>query len=472
MKKILILLLALVLVVSCKSLRKGKAGKPGVKGEVVTSVKNQNWVSERPIGMVPIPGGSFVLGQSDMDFNATGIKAPQTTVTVSSFYMDDTEITNAEYRQFINYVRDSVARTLLAEKAGSEGSDEGIGAYAYKSKKSDKEQSAYQQFLEQKGGRDGYENVGKELDWSVPLEWKTDRYPDVAYAEAIESMYYAPDERTNGERVLDTRKLTYKLTWIDQVDAVRKKERGRDLIKTEVIPVYPDTTVWIRDFNYSYNEPLFEQYFWHKAFAKYPVVGVNWNQARAFCAYSTKSKNDYNQSRKKKKEKVFEYRLPTEVEWEYAARGGLENAAYPWGGPYLIDDRGCYLANFKPKRGDYIEDPKKGTFMYTAPVKSFHKNGFGLYDMAGNVSEWTASAFNNSSYIISSTINPYIGNRVDEPKKVIKGGSWKDVGYMLMVGERDWEYKDSARSYIGFRRVQSIPEGVKVKYPPIKKYIE
>ncbi|MDR3272921.1 MAG: gliding motility lipoprotein GldK [Flavobacteriaceae bacterium] len=474
MKKILLLLLVLTLVVSCKSLRKGKTGKPGERGEVVTSHKNQNWISERPIGMVPIPGGAFVLGQSDMDFNATEVKALQTTVTISSFYMDDTEVTNAEYRQFINYVRDSIVRTLLAEKAGTEssgkGKGEGIGDYAYRSKKSEKEQSAYQKFLEEKGGRDGYDNVGKELDWSVPLEWNPERYPDVAYAEAIESVYYTPEERFNGERVIDGRKLVYKFSWLDQLEAIRKKGRGKGLIKTEAIAIYPDTTVWLRDFNYSYNEPLFEQYFWHKAFKNYPIVGVTWNQARAFCAYSTKNKNDWNQSRKKKKDKVFEYRLPTEVEWEYAARGGLENAPYPWGGPYLIDDRGCYLANFKPKRGDYIEDHEKANYMYTAPVRSFHKNGFGLYEMAGNVSEWTGSAFNNSSYTIASTMNPYLGNRIEDARKVIKGGSWKDIGYMLMVGERDWEHKDSARSYIGFRRVQSIPEGLKVKYPQIKKY--
>lgn len=473
MRKVILLLFAVTAITSCKSSKskKGKAGKPGVQGEIVVTQKGQEWSSKRPYGMVPIPGGAFVLGQSDMDFTGTDTKSPLTTVTVSAFYMDDTEVTNAEYRVFVNYVRDSIVRSTLAEKAGGEGGggkgEEGIERYAYLNKKSEEEQSAYQQYLEEHGGRDGYDET-KKLDWSVPIEWSTRNYPDVAYAEAMESLYYPPEERFNNERVLDSRKLIYRFTWIDQLEAVKNKGRGKNFMKTESIAIYPDTTVWLRDFNYSFNEPLFEQYFWHKAYSKYPVVGVTWDQARAFCAYSTKAKNDYNQSLKKRKERIFPYRLPSEVEWEYAARGGLENAPYPWGGPYLIDDRGCYLANFKPKRGDYMESEKG--FLYTAPVKSFHKNGFGLYDMAGNVSEWTISAYNNSSYIISSTLNPYLGNRIEDPRKVIKGGSWKDIGYMLMLSERDWEHKDSARSFIGFRRVQTTPEGAKVKYPSIQKH--
>ena len=83
------------------------------------------------------------------------------------------------------------------------------------------------------------------------------------------------------------------------------------------------------------------------------------------------------------------YRLPTEAEWEYASRGGLENQMYPWGGLYTRNDKGCFLANFKPLRGRYADDGGNTSMA----VASYAPNDFGLYDMAGNVAEWTSSAF-------------------------------------------------------------------------------
>ncbi|MDO4224685.1 MAG: gliding motility lipoprotein GldK [Bergeyella zoohelcum] len=456
MKKIFFLLISASVAVSCsKSSR--SSGKPDTRGELIPKSKSKSFVAERPYGMVAIPGGSFVMGLADQDMTNTPEKAMPKTVTVSSFFMDETEVTNAQYRLFINYVRDSIARTLLAEAAG-EGSDTGIGQYAYLAQKAEGA-TPYQEFLESQGGRDGYDE-SKRLDWSVPLQWKTSDYPDVQYAEVLESMYIPKNERINNERLIDTRKLLYSYQWEDVESAVKDKSRGDKYLKKESIAIYPDTTVWIRDFNYAYNEPLYEGYFWHNAYKNYPVVGVTWEQARAYCNYKTKAKADENSRQKKTKQKPMAFRLPTEAEWEYAARGGLENATYPWGGPYLLDDRGCYLANFKPKRGNYIEDEKKGTYTYTAPVKSFSKNGYGLYDMAGNVAEWTESPYNNSTYQFSSTLNPSLSNQAyKEVRKSVRGGSWKDVGYVLMTGYRDWEKKDSARSYIGFRTVQDIPEG-------------
>ncbi len=452
-----------VFLVSCSKGGRSGAGKPGARGELVPKKVSKSFTALRPYGMVAVPGGSYIMGNGDYDYTNTPEKAPLKSVTVSSFFMDETEITNAEYRVFINYVRDSIARTLLAEAAGEGGGEGGIGSFAYASKKAGADKTAYQEFMESQGGRDGYDE-SKKLDWSVPLQWKTSNYPDVQYAEVLESMYLPQDQRIRDERILDSKKLLYSYQWENIEGAVKDKSRGAKYLKKESIAVYPDTTVWIKDFNYAYNEPLYDGYFWHKAYDKYPVVGVTWDQARAYCDFKTKLKTDYNQSLKKKMQRPPAFRLPTEAEWEYAAKGGKENAPYPWGGPYLMDDRGCYLANFKPKRGNYIEDEKKGTFTYTAPVGSFKRNAFGLFDMAGNVSEWTESPYNNSTYEFTSSLNPYLSNQAySDPKKSVRGGSWKDVGYTLMTGFRDYELKDSARSYIGFRTVQDIPDG-RAKY--------
>src|SRR5699024_12545355 len=110
----------------------------------------------------------------------------------------------------------------------------------------------------------------------------------------------------------------------------------------------PDTTVWIKDFRYSYNEPMHNDYFWHDAYSDYPVVGVSWKQAKAFSAWRTLYKNAYQ--KQKRKAQINQFRLPGEAEWEYAARGGTESGSYPWGGSYAMDDRGCILACFKPAR--------------------------------------------------------------------------------------------------------------------------
>ena len=457
--------------------------KSNDRGMIIADSKSKAFTPERPYGMVPIPGGSFVMGQTDYDFSQQQNATPKT-VSVSGFFMDDTEITNAEYHDFVEYVRDSIVRQRLAERAyelGFSGGQNntgqgGIANYAFKVKTSDAgTPSAYDEYInEMADGRSGYESE-RQLNWDEPIIWDKYQYPDRDYVEVMESMYYPPEDRFNGERLIDVRKLNYVFTEIDKNKAARTTNKTRrDFVTTDTVNVYPDTTVWVRDFNYAYNDPLHQDYFWNKAYSDYPVVGVTWDQARAFCAYRTDKHRKYNASRKGKNiGDVIAYRLPTEVEWEYAARGGKADAPYPWGGPYLVDSRGCYLANFKPKRGDYVEDccakSKKKGFIYTAPVKTFLPNDYGLYDMSGNVAEWTQSPYMTASNEYTSTLNPYLGTAKESRDKTVKGGSWKDVGYMLMVGNRDYEDKDSARSYIGFRTVQTIPEGAKVRYKRTKQ---
>ena len=443
MRKLFFSSIALVfLLTSCGS-------KSRSKGELV-GVQGKKWHPEKPYGMELIPRGAFVMGKAEED-QAKVLNAPTRTVTVRSFYMDDTEITNSEYRQFVEWVKDSIVRTrlaILADELGISPEDEGIGEYAFKDTDTT-ELSAYDKYMLDNYaglGETGYE--GRALNKDVDLVWDTSEYPDEYYAEVMDSIYLPEEESYNGLRSVDVTKIKYKYNWMDIEAAARARSGSRkDFIKQEELEIYPDTTVWIRDFEYSYNEPMHNDYFWHDAYSDYPAVGVNWMQAKAFCNWRTKFKNDDQKSRGK--QFVNQFRLPTEAEWEYAARGGIEGGTYPWGGPYVISDTGCFMANFKPQRGDYAADAA----LYTVEAKSFEPNDYNLYNMAGNVSEWTNSSFDAGAYDYLSTMNPNIGSQ-DNQRKVIRGGSWKDVAYFLQVSTRDYEYQDSARSYIGFRTVQ------------------
>ena len=193
------------------------------------------------------------------------------------------------------------------------------------------------------------------------------------------------------------------------------------------------------------------KYFSHRGFADYPVVGVTWEQAHAFCRWRT----DYLVDNTAIDPMV--YRLPTEAEWEYAARGGRKMAMYPWGSNYARDGKGCFFANFKPYRGAYNDD----TGTTTMKVAQFRPNDFGLFDMAGNVSEWTNSAYQSSANTYIHDLNPdysYMARKADPDilkRKVVKGGSWKDISYFLQCGVRTYEYQYESRPYIGFRCVRS-----------------
>ena len=433
-KKFILLTAVLIFVASCNS---------GDRGQLV-GVKGKSWHPEKPYGMALVPGGAFIMGKSDDDL--AGVQdAPTKTATVRAFYMDETEITNSEYRQFVEWVRDSILRLKLAEMADLEGKTPGsgdIGEFAYKDANPE-ELNAYESYMQ-----NTYGNEQRKINRDVDLYFDTDDYPDELYAEVLDGMYLPLEESYNGQRTWDVKQFKFQYTYMD----IQKAARNRNLKRSEVViqqevEVYPDTTSWIRDFSYSYNEPMHNDYFWHDAYGNYPVVGVSWKQAQAFCQWRTLYHNSYQRS--KGSQPVNSYRLPSEAEWEYAARGGLQGATYPWGGPYTKNDRGCFMANFKPLRGDYAADQA----LYTVEADSYDPNDFNLYNMAGNVSEWVNGSYDPGSYEYSSTINPNV-NDPDNARKVVRGGSWKDVAYFLQVSSRDYEYADSARSYIGFRTVQ------------------
>ncbi|HPR33626.1 MAG TPA: SUMF1/EgtB/PvdO family nonheme iron enzyme [Prolixibacteraceae bacterium] len=423
----LALLTALIILDSCSN--SGNGELVGVRRGA------KHFYQPDPYGMVFIPQGSYTMGTGDEDFNYSQLHQPKT-VSVAAYYMDETEITNNEYRQFVNWVLDSMAIQLLYENDPSPGTP-----YAF---------------------FDENDNF-THLDLNATIDWNGED------STVLDPLIMPVKERFFRKKEIDTRKLFFEYAWIDLQKAAQRAnsydyktqsygggiQDRSDFIVRERTPVYPDTLVWIRDFTYSFNEPWTSKYFWHPGFDEYPVVGVTWKQANAFCQWRTMMQNTFFS--KVGDATVMDYRLPTESEWEYAARGGLQNSMYPWGGYYSRNQMGEFMANYKPMRGNYIEDGG----LATMKVGSYPPNDFGLYDMAGNVAEWTSTAFDPLAMAVVNQLNPdfkYNAQDSDPPalkRKVIRGGSWKDVGYFLQVSTRTYEYQDSTKSFIGFRCVRS-----------------
>lgn len=390
----------------------------GYNGQLLGSLDRPEWNTIVPYGMIYIPSGTLHIGQSDQDINNALIQKPKS-ISIQGFFMDETEISNNEYRQFVEFVKDSIAHKILG------------GDYLID---------------------DNAVNYREKIDWE-----------DEEIQDQLSSMYTPENQRILGRKEINTKLLNYVYYWVDFKTAAKEENRTSGsnphnsdfdrstVIMSEIVNVYPDTLCWVHDFTYSYNEPMTRNYFWHPAFDNYPVVGVDWKQATAFSKWRTRFWNDY---RTELGDVINdEFRLPYESEWEYAARGGRDISPYPWGGPYMRNKKGCILANFKPGRGNYPDD---GGF-YTVKVDAYFPNDYGLYNMAGNVSEWTSTAFYENSYSFVWDLDPdiqYNAQNSDAPtlkRKVIRGGSWKDIAYYCQTGVRNYEYQDSAKAYVGFR---------------------
>ncbi|MDL2262425.1 SUMF1/EgtB/PvdO family nonheme iron enzyme [Bacteroidales bacterium OttesenSCG-928-I21] len=538
-KELLIISAGLILILS-------SCGNYG-NGELV-GVNKKMWQSEKPYGMIFIGPGSYQMGPNDQDV-PYAMTAQTKRVTMSAFWMDETEITNSEYRQFVNWVRDSLALTVLGKETKSSTNFGDIDPNSRRPMEAtdfiidDTDMSeAEVNFVTNiyEGGEFDPSNYDSDnrLDWNAPLDHNNAEIRAILTKNEIpnsfnQSLYLAPPAdiyRFTRTLDLNTDALYYEYFWVDLQQAAKKttfkstangfeqdvartfnreKDHGlrisrhfnpetgnyegdikdknklkedapwEDFANREVVNydgrsdagrkggrysyymhekvhIYPDTLCWISDFTYGYNEPQAKAYFWHPSYDYYPVVGVNWKQANAFCTWRTSLKNAYQRSMGE--EALQEYRLPTEAEWEYAARGGQPMSMYPWGSVYTRNYNGCIIANFKPMRGSYSDDGG----VYTVMVASYDPNEWGLYDMAGNVAEWTIDAFDESAYNFTHDLNPkhtYDAHPDDPParkRKVVRGGSWKDVAYYLQNGTRTSEYQDTAKSYIGFRCVREF----------------
>jgi formylglycine-generating enzyme len=230
------------------------------------------------------------------------------------------------------------------------------------------------------------------------------------YAKVSDSLYAGVGEVSNGQYTIFINSL---------------RESGQnDLAKRYNF----DSAQWRSVLTYS--EPLVMYYHGHPAYKDYPAVNISYEGAEAYCKWLT---DEYQKNPKRKFKKAI-FRLPTEAEWKQAARGGREGFVFPWGGPYLRNSKGEYLANFKRieegSAKDTVINGRKVVLidnqaieniagslndngMVTIPIKSYWPNSFGLYNMAGNVSEMLAQQGH------------------------AKGGNWNSYGYYLRIDAED-----------------------------------
>ena len=435
-------------------------------GGEVTGTGGRAFTEPTPYGMVLVKRGHVKMGIENQD-SLWGKKTPVRDISVDGFWMDETEVTNSKYRQFVNYVRDSILRERLAEI------DE-----TYKTVKTD---------------REGNE-ISTMLNWKKPLP----RRPNEDEQEIIDAMYVT--NPVTGEKMLDFRQLNYRYEVYDYTTAALRRNRmnpqernlntdltvdpdeqvwiskdtayvddeGRivresinrplsgpwDFLNTYIVNVFPDTTCWVNDFPNADNELYLRYYFSNPAYNDYPVVGVTWEQANAYCAWRTEYllKGLGPAARY-----VQRYRLPTEAEWEYAARGKDQNE-FPWDNEDVASGKGCFYANFKPDNGNYTKDGN----LITSRVGIYSANSNGLYDMAGNVAEWTSTIYTEAGVEAMNDINPTLKYNAaqEDPyrlkRKSVRGGSWKDPESYIRSAWRTSEYQNQPRSYIGFRCVRSL----------------
>lgn len=372
--------------------------------------KKSNLSSTLPLSVVEIPTGTFIMGDEN-DTTTVLKKELSKPVLISGFYISQAEITNAQYKEFVYWVRDSIAaRTLGGDYVIIESGDTAV-------------------------------------NWKLASRIN---YSDPEIISRLGDLLIDPSKTINNKRAIDPQKLIYLLQGFNYLEAAKKENKNRppsDFIYKYAVAIYPDTLCWMRDFGYSNNEQMAVGYFSSPKYQNYPVVGVSWNQANAFCDWMTKQKINTYQSKNKLSE-GGKCRLPTEAEWAYAAS--------------------LNQANVNTKKSS-SEEEKEGNVttqgkIFPVYVNDSKKGKAGLYNMADNVSEWMVTSYYEGGENFQNRFNPDIQFGTPESqskfqrRKVLRGGSWKDSPSMVTTTNRSYEDMDATHSYIGFRVVVNLPE--------------
>lgn len=361
--------LAAPLIIFCQKPYKGDTTKHGSGSFSVRPSKEQKKIESQlqSKGFQFIQGGTFTIGDIP---RIEKRPANDTTLimnldepghaTVTSFYISKYEVTNHEYKEFTDWVTDSIALTIMARNDPS-----------------------------------FYKNPAlKLLDWS-----KREQIRDTNLFESLYPLYI---QYTEIDKYANNNPSRYQ--YILNTDAIRFR-----INRDSAISVYPDTLCWLKEPSSFYNTSLVNHYFSHPSYKKYPVVGVSWEQANAYCIWLGR-----NGERT--------YRLPTYLEYTYCyssidfhkpkinPKPGVRSEElitkrepYPWLSSWtrneLIDEKGDYLANFGPIRDEYgvlIKDYAEDGAIFTAPVGAYPKSPTQLFDLAGNVAEWVQDGFYSS----------------------------------------------------------------------------
>lgn len=386
----------------------------------ISAQSSDNWPNELPASFqfgqelkktAFVPADTLLTGVFD-GADSFNFSKPHKTV-FSSFHIWKYEISNQEYRAFVQDVLDSVCR-------------ERLGYYRYV-------------------------NGQKQLDRKRPVNLDDER---------LEPLMVTPDDRIFKKKLLNTSQLFY-------------ARPGGDSIA-----VYPDTTVWRNDIPFQYNEIARPIYFSHPAFNNYPVAGISFWQARAYCVWKTKKWNEALQQTGDDAHE-FLFRLPTAVEWEVAATDfpaveTFRGISYWF--PIMNEQKTAYLYNFGQifdSNGFLIKGYSSDNSFYTEPVHKGTVSKRGLYHIHGNVAEWTS----DWGYY---TANPDRNTGKDESLetyrqtfpgaamaqmdaagvhgrlkkyKIVKGGSWASNPFYLQPAVNQYYLPETQRAMVGFRMV-------------------